>query len=309
METALSQRAKKLQALLAEAYPEARCELDHRNAYELLVATILSAQCTDARVNQVTPAFFARFPDAHALAQAGQEEVEELIKSTGFYRNKAKALLGMAKALVERHGGEVPRDMEAMVKLPGVGRKTANVVLGTAYDIWGVERERPTPLIAVALAVFGGIYLGWLGSYLIAVRKLQEGAYLTLMLYGCVAFSDSAAYFVGRAWGRHRLSPHVSPKKTWEGYVGSVIGGAIFGALVSGLPDTQVLTWGHGAVIGLLIGALGTLGDLGISAIKRQVGAKDSSHLIPGHGGILDRTDSVLVSAAIGYYYLVWFVF
>jgi endonuclease-3 len=135
METALSQRAKKLQALLAEAYPEARCELDHRNAYEPLVATILSAQCTDARVNQVTPAFFARFPDAHALAQAGQEEVEELIKSTGFYRNKAKALLGMAKALVERHGGEVPRDMEAMVKLPGVGRKTANVVLGTAYGL------------------------------------------------------------------------------------------------------------------------------------------------------------------------------
>ncbi|BCW94189.1 MAG: endonuclease III [Thermoanaerobaculum sp.] len=135
MKTALSQRAKKLQALLAEAYPEARCELDHRNAYELLVATILSAQCTDARVNQVTPAFFARFPNAHALAQASQEEVEELIKSTGFYRNKAKALLGMAKALVERHGGEVPRDMEAMVKLPGVGRKTANVVLGTAYGL------------------------------------------------------------------------------------------------------------------------------------------------------------------------------
>ncbi len=135
MKTALSQRAKKLQALLAEAYPEARCELDHRNAYELLVATILSAQCTDARVNQVTPTFFARFPNAHALAQASQEEVEELIKSTGFYRNKAKALLGMAKALVERHGGEVPRDMEAMVKLPGVGRKTANVVLGTAYGL------------------------------------------------------------------------------------------------------------------------------------------------------------------------------
>ncbi len=183
------------------------------------------------------------------------------------------------------------------------------LVLGTAYDIWGVERERPTPLIAVALAVFGGIYLGWLGSYLIAVRKLQEGAYLTLMLYGCVAFSDSAAYFVGRAWGRHRLSPHVSPKKTWEGYIGSIVGGAIFGALAGGLPDTQVLTWGHGAIIGLLIGALGTLGDLGISAIKRQVGAKDSSNLIPGHGGILDRTDSVLVSAVIGYYYLVWFVF
>ncbi|MFN3412518.1 MAG: endonuclease III [Thermoanaerobaculum sp.] len=124
-----------MQALLDEAYPEARCELSHRNAYELLVATILSAQCTDARVNQVTPAFFARFPNAQALAHANQEEVEELIKSTGFYRNKAKALLGMAKALVERHCGEVPRDMEAMVNLPGVGRKTANVVLGTAYGL------------------------------------------------------------------------------------------------------------------------------------------------------------------------------
>lgn len=135
METALSQRAKQIEVLLSEAYPEARCELHHRNAYELLVATILSAQCTDARVNQVTPAFFARFPNAHALAQASQEEVEELIKSTGFYRNKAKALLGMAKALVEHHGGEVPKDMDAMVKLPGVGRKTANVVLGTAYGL------------------------------------------------------------------------------------------------------------------------------------------------------------------------------
>lgn len=135
MMASLEERVAKLQALLTKMYPEARCELSHRNAYELLVATILSAQCTDARVNQVTPAFFARFPNAHALAQASQEEVEELIKSTGFYRNKAKALLGMAKALVERHGGEVPRDMEAMVKLPGVGRKTANVVLGTAYGL------------------------------------------------------------------------------------------------------------------------------------------------------------------------------
>ncbi len=135
MTVALGERVEKLQALLAKAYPEARCELAHRNAYELLVATILSAQCTDARVNQVTPAFFARFPNPQALAHASQEEVEELIKSTGFYRNKAKALLGMAKALVERHGGEVPRDMEAMVQLPGVGRKTANVVLGTAYGL------------------------------------------------------------------------------------------------------------------------------------------------------------------------------
>ncbi|MCL4238715.1 MAG: phosphatidate cytidylyltransferase [Anaerolineae bacterium] len=191
-------------------------------------------------------------------------------------------------------------------RAPGVA---ALLIAGAFYAIWGMEHGQPSPVLALALAVFGGLYVGWLGSYLLAVRDLQEGAYLLLMLYGCVAFSDSAAYFVGRRWGRHKMSPRVSPKKTWEGYFGSVIGGAIFGALAGGLPDTDVLTWGHGALIGLLIGTLGTVGDLAISAIKRQVGAKDSSHLIPGHGGILDRTDSVLVSVAIGYYYLVWFVF
>ena len=123
-----------LDRLLAR-YPDAHCALDFRNAYELLCATILSAQCTDKRVNMVTPALFARYPDAHALAAARQDDVEELIKSTGFFRNKAKSLIGMATALVERHGGEVPADMESLIVLPGVGRKTANVILGNAYDI------------------------------------------------------------------------------------------------------------------------------------------------------------------------------
>ena len=121
-----------LDRLLAQ-YPGAHCALDFRDAYELLCATILSAQCTDKRVNMVTPALFARYPDAPALAAARQEDVEELIRSTGFFRNKAKSLIGMAAALVERHGGEVPADMEALVVLPGVGRKTANVILGNAF--------------------------------------------------------------------------------------------------------------------------------------------------------------------------------
>ena len=111
------------------------CALDHADAYQLLVATILSAQCTDARVNMVTPAFFARYPRPEDLARADRAEVEELIRSTGFFRNKATSLIGMAQALVADHRGEVPRSMEELRVLPGVGRKTANVVLGNAYGI------------------------------------------------------------------------------------------------------------------------------------------------------------------------------
>jgi endonuclease-3 len=118
---------------LEATYPDAKCSLDHRNAYELLVATILSAQCTDVRVNMVTPSLFARFPDPEALAEADREDLEKRIQSTGFFRNKAKSLLGMARALVDKHRGRVPDTMDELTKLPGVGRKTANVVLGNAF--------------------------------------------------------------------------------------------------------------------------------------------------------------------------------
>lgn len=123
-----------LERLQAE-YPDAHCELDHRNAFELLCATILSAQCTDARVNMVTPALFAAYPTAEALSQAPLEHVEELVRTTGFFRAKAKSLVGMAQRLVALHGGEVPRTIAELVPLPGVGRKTANVILGNAFDI------------------------------------------------------------------------------------------------------------------------------------------------------------------------------
>jgi len=131
---ALGEHAETLLARLLERYPDAHCALDFRNPYELLCATILSAQCTDKRVNMVTPALFARYPDAAALADAEPGELEEMIRSTGFFRSKAKSLIGMARALVARHGGQVPDDMESLVVLPGVGRKTANVVLGDAFD-------------------------------------------------------------------------------------------------------------------------------------------------------------------------------
>jgi endonuclease III len=127
---------------LSEQHPNADTELVHRNAFELLAATILSAQSTDARVNIVTPALFARYPDARALSTATPEELEPQIMSTGFFRQKAKALIGMATMLVEEHGGEVPADMEALTKLPGVGRKTANVVLGHALGVPGLPVDR-----------------------------------------------------------------------------------------------------------------------------------------------------------------------
>lgn len=120
---------------LAEAYPDSRCSLDHDTPFQLLAATILSAQCTDALVNRVTPGLFARYATPDALAAAPLEEVEQTISSVNFYRNKAKSLKGMADAVVTRHGGEVPASMEELVQLPGVGRKTANVLLGVAFGI------------------------------------------------------------------------------------------------------------------------------------------------------------------------------
>ena len=131
----LAERANKILDILEQAHPEATCALHYRNPYELVMATILSAQCTDERVNMVTPTLFARYPTPKALAGARPEDVEEIIRSTGFYRAKTKSLLGNARALVADHGGEVPRSMAEMVKLPGVGRKTASVVLGHVYDI------------------------------------------------------------------------------------------------------------------------------------------------------------------------------
>ena len=127
---------------LASQHPNANTELNYTNAYELLVATILSAQCTDERVNQVTPALFKRYPNPHALAQATTGELEPQIQSTGFFRAKSKSLVGMANALVDEHGGVVPKQMEALVKLPGVGRKTANVVLGHALGVPGLPVDR-----------------------------------------------------------------------------------------------------------------------------------------------------------------------
>ena len=135
---ALVRRARRMARELAVLHPDARCELDFSTPLELAVATVLSAQCTDRRVNEVTPALFARFPTAADYAAADRAELEELIRPTGFFRNKAASLQGLGAALVERHGGQVPGRLEALVALPGIGRKTANVVLGDAFGVPGI---------------------------------------------------------------------------------------------------------------------------------------------------------------------------
>jgi len=136
--TALVRRARRMDKILAETYPDARCELDFTTPLELVVATILSAQCTDRRVNLVTPTLFARYPTAAAYAGADRDELEDLIRSTGFFRNKATSIIGLGQALCDRYDGEVPGRLDDLVTLPGVGRKTANVVLGNAFDVPGI---------------------------------------------------------------------------------------------------------------------------------------------------------------------------
>lgn len=135
---ALVRRARKVDRVLAETYPDARCELDFESAFQLLIATVLSAQTTDRRVNAVTPALFAAYPDPAALAGGETTAIEEQVRSTGFYRAKTRSIQRLSAALVERHEGEVPGKLADLVRLPGVGRKTANVVLGNAFDVPGI---------------------------------------------------------------------------------------------------------------------------------------------------------------------------
>lgn len=135
---ALTRRARRMARILAQTHPDARCELDFTTPFELAVATILSAQCTDVRVNQTTPALFARYPDAESMAQADRADLEEMIRPTGFFRNKTTSLLGLSHGLTTQYDGEVPDTMAQLVKLPGIGRKTANVILGDAFGVPGI---------------------------------------------------------------------------------------------------------------------------------------------------------------------------
>lgn len=178
-----------------------------------------------------------------------------------------------------------------------------------SYHMLRYERGRDQAATDFAVSLSGVVYIGLLGAYLIAVRQLPDGLWWVLVVLPSIWVADSAAYFIGKAWGRHRLSPRLSPKKTWEGYLAGVLagvlGGAGFAALWNALgADALTLSAARGAWLGLFLSVLAPLGDLGESMVKRQVGAKDSSHLIPGHGGAFDRVDSWLWAGFLGYFFI-----
>jgi phosphatidate cytidylyltransferase len=199
-------------------------------------------------------------------------------------------------------------------QLPTLGALQPGLALILLASLaWQMARRRGSPVADWGLTVAGGLYLGVCGACMVKIRGLDDGFWWMLTAMCAIMCADTSAYFVGRAWGRHKMAPSLSPGKTWEGYVASVVAGVVVTPLLVSLWRTQanggvVTNIIHGSTLGLLIATLAPLGDLAVSMIKRQVGAKDSGNIIPGHGGALDRLDSLLWTAVIGYYYVLWFM-
>lgn len=189
---------------------------------------------------------------------------------------------------------------------------SALVLVSMSFHLFAYERGRDQAGTDFAISLAGTLYFGWIGGYLISLRELPEGMWWVLLALPAVWLADSGAYFVGRAIGKHRLSPRLSPKKTWEGYFGGVLVGilgtaglAYLWGLWSGADSA--ITPLNGAILGLVLSVITPLGDLGESMFKRQVGVKDSGNLLPGHGGAFDRIDTWLWAGVLGYYVVVWF--
>lgn len=185
------------------------------------------------------------------------------------------------------------------------------VLVLMARHLAAYERGRGQAATDFAASLAGALYVGWLGAYLISLRSLPEGEWWVLLALPAIWLADSAAYFAGRRFGRRKLAPRLSPNKTWEGYLSGILVGTLGAAGLAALwemaagPGTAI-TPGRGALLGVALAVLAPLGDLAESMIKRQMGVKDSSHLIPGHGGALDRIDSWLWGAVLAYYFIVW---
>jgi phosphatidate cytidylyltransferase len=180
------------------------------------------------------------------------------------------------------------------------------------FHLVAYERGRDQAGTDFAITLSGALYIGWVGAYLITLRDLPNGMWWFMVALPAIWGADSGAYFYGRRFGRHQLSPRLSPKKSWEGYLAGIISGVIVGVGFGTLANAQAasgagITPLRGALLGLILAVITPLGDLGESMIKRQFGVKDSSNLLPGHGGAFDRIDSWIWGALISYYFITWF--
>ncbi len=186
------------------------------------------------------------------------------------------------------------------------------ILASMTYHLVAYERGSDTAGSDFGITLAGVLYFGWIGGYLVSLRELPDGKWWFLVALPAVWLADSGAYFIGRKFGKHKLSPRLSPKKSWEGYLGGIVTGSLGAALltlvwqVGAGPDSSLSIW-KSALLGLTLSTLTPLGDLGESMIKRQFGIKDSSNLIPGHGGVFDRIDSWLWAGVIAYYAIDWF--
>ena len=186
---------------------------------------------------------------------------------------------------------------------------TLMVLIAVAYHVIQFERGNETAAANLAVTLSGLLYIGWAGAHLIALRNLPDGHWWILLLISTTALGDGGAYIVGMKFGRHQMSPRVSPNKSWEGYIGNIIFAVVGAVLLATLWHFRApaITPINGLLLGLILGMITPMGDLGISLLKRQAGIKDTSHIIPGHGGILDRLDTWVWATFIGYYLINWF--
>lgn len=181
------------------------------------------------------------------------------------------------------------------------------ILSALTYHLVAYERGRDQAATDFGITLAGGMYIGWIGAYLISLRALEDGMWWLLLALPAVWFADSGAYFIGRQWGRHKMSKRLSPKKSWEGYIGGIVSGVLGTMALAWLfqqyaPVGPAINLWSGALLGLVLSVVSVLGDLGESMIKRQVGMKDSGSLLPGHGGVFDRIDSWLWGGVVGYY-------
>lgn len=245
--------------------------------------------------------FFAAFIILLMVVSAW--EYNRLMRKCGHAPNDAITLSGVALLCIFRNFFDFQYS-DALLSLL--------ILALITFHLLAYERGRDQSASDFGISLGGVIYLGWIGAYLISLRNLENGIQWLLLSLVCVWAADTAAYFFGVRFGKHRLSPRLSPKKSWEGYLAGVVAGVAMGPLMGwafGLwsgPASGIDAW-KGLILGVILASLTTLGDLGESLFKRQAGVKDSSNLLPGHGGVFDRVDSWLWAAVIGYYVITFF--